>query len=47
MSITRAQAEAATPAPPDEDLLWLITQMRRLHAPVILNVPAYATGSEA
>jgi hypothetical protein len=46
MSIVRLQATTPAPAPPDEDLVWLITQMRRLHAPAILNVPAYATGSE-
>lgn len=52
LRISRAQAQEL-PAAIDEDLVWLITQMRRLHTPAILNpdtwglaaLPAYATGS--
>ncbi|MEO8593439.1 MAG: hypothetical protein ABI759_08955 [Candidatus Solibacter sp.] len=43
LRMTRAEGDY-TPAPLDEELVWLITQMRRLHTPVILNVEGWDRG---
>jgi len=46
MRLQRAGDPERTAPAPDADLIWLITQMRRLHSPAILNAPAVAAGEE-
>ncbi len=46
LRLQRAGASERTAAALDADLIWLITQMRRLHAPAILNAPPVAAGGE-
>ena len=52
LRIHRKPSAARTVPALDEDMIWLITQMRRLHSPAILNLDnwgleaAYATANE-
>jgi hypothetical protein len=41
LRVERAPSAGRSPAVLDEDMVWLITQMRRLHAPAILNLATW------